>query len=336
MYSNILVIAEAGVNHNGSLDLAKQLIDVAAEAGADYVKFQTFKANKLVTQNARKAQYQSLNYQDGSDLQYDMLKKLELSPNDHIVLINYAKTKGINFLSTGFDEDSVDYLDELGIPYFKIPSGEINNLPFLRHIAGKGKPVILSTGMADLNEIKDALNILTNEGLKLNDITVLHCTTEYPAPIEEVNLRAMQQISDVCKVKVGYSDHTVGIEISLAAAAMGATVIEKHFTLDRSMQGPDHKASLEPIELISLVKGIRNIEKALGDGIKNPTLSEKKNIEIARKSIVAKREIKEGEIFSTENITVKRPGSGLSPMLWDQVIGTKSKKDFGTDEQIVL
>jgi N,N'-diacetyllegionaminate synthase len=334
MNKKIIIIAEAGVNHNGSLDLAKKLIEVASNSGADYVKFQTFKAHKLVTKSAKKAEYQSSNYNDGNDLQFDMLKKLELSESDHLILIEHAKKNSIQFLSTGFDEESVDFLDNLKMPLFKIPSGEINNLPFLRHIAKKKKPVILSTGLANIYEIKDALDILTNAGLLIDQITVLHCTTEYPAPYNEVNLLAMYEIEKKFKVKIGYSDHTEGIEISLAAAAMGASVIEKHFTLDKNMEGPDHKASLEPKELYSLVKGIRNIEMAKGDGIKRATNSELKNINIARKSIVAKEYIKKGDIITEDKITVKRPGTGLSPMLWDQVINIISTRDYNPDDQI--
>lgn len=336
MAPKITVIAEAGVNHNGSMDIAKQLIDAAAAAGADYVKFQTFKAEKLVTRTARKADYQTANTKDGDQGQFNMLKKLELSPEDHIELIAYTEQKNIRFLSTGFDEESVDELDELGIPLFKVPSGEITNKPYLQHIARKGKPVIISTGLSNLEEIKQALAIVINEGVPLEQITVLHCTTEYPAPFNEVNLRAMSTIAAACNVQVGYSDHTEGIEISLAAAAMGAVVIEKHFTLDRAMEGPDHKASLEPAELSALVTGIRKIEQALGDGVKKPAPSELKNKDVARKSIVASKNIKAGEIFSVHNITVKRPGTGISPMLWDEVIGKVSIKDFAADEQVTL
>lgn len=332
----VIIIAEAGVNHNGSLELAKKLIDVAADAGADFVKFQTFNADKLVSKEAKKAAYQNININDGDNSQYNMLKKLELSDSMHDELVTYASQKGIQFLSSGFDEDNIDYLDKLGLPLFKIPSGEITNKPYLQHIARKGKPVIMSTGMADLNEIKEALHVLTNEGLNLNQITVLHCTTEYPAPINEVNLLAINTMAEAFKVKVGYSDHTEGLEISLAAVAMGATVIEKHFTLDKSMEGPDHRASLEPEELEKLIKGIRNIELAMGNGIKTPSPSEIKNKEAARKSIVAFKLIKSGELFSSENLTVKRPGSGLSPMLWDEVIGMVSKKDYNPDEQIEI
>lgn len=336
MRQKVIIIAEAGVNHNGSLKIAKKLVEVAAEAGADFVKFQTFKADKVVSKEAKKAAYQSENINDGDNSQYNMLKKLELSDLMHKELFAFAIQKGIQFLSSGFDEASIDYLNQLGLPLFKIPSGEITNKPYLVHIARKGKPVIISTGMADLSEIKEALYVLTNVGLNLNQITVLHCTTEYPAPIDEVNLKAMNTIARACKVKVGYSDHTIGIEISLAAVSMGATVLEKHFTLDNNMEGPDHKASLEPNELKMMVNGIRKIEQAMGNGVKTPTPSEIKNKEAVRKSIVALKTIKSGELFSSENLIVKRPGNGLSPMLWDKVIGMVSKKDYNPDEQIEL
>lgn len=336
MSNKILIIAEAGVNHNGSLDIARKLIDTAAEAGADYVKFQSFKAEKLVTRSAKKAVYQTANLNDGDDSQYAMLKKLELSPSDHIQLISYSAVKNIGFLSTGFDEDSIDYLEELGVNLFKIPSGEITNKPYLRHVAKKGCPVIISTGMADMDEIKAALTVMTSEGLRPDQLTVLHCTTEYPAPFDEVNLRAMETINRECNVAVGYSDHTEGIEISLAAAALGATVIEKHFTLDKQMEGPDHKASLNPAELAAMVTGIRKIEKAMGNGIKQPSPSEIKNKVAARKSLVAARPIKAGEIFSPENITAKRPGTGISPMLWDTVIGGVADRNYDADDLLQL
>jgi len=336
MNNKVLIIAEAGVNHNGSIEIGKKLIDVAAEAGADFVKFQTFKAEKLVSKDAKKAEYQTININNEDYSQYNMLKKLELSESMHEELIAHAAHKGIQFLSTGFDEDSIDYLDKLGLPFFKIPSGEITNKPYLKHIARKGKPVIMSTGMADLNEIKEALDVLTTGGLHLNQITILHCTTEYPAPIHEVNLLAMKTIANEFNIKVGYSDHTEGIEIPMAAVALGATVIEKHFTLNKNMEGPDHKASLEPNELKNMVIGIRNIELAMGNGIKSPSPSEIKNKVAARKSIVASQTIKSGEVFSSENLAVKRPGNGLSPMLWDQVLGVVSKKDYKPDDQILL
>lgn len=336
MNQKVIIIAEAGVNHNGSIEIAKKLIDVAADAGADFVKFQTYKTDKLVSKEAKKAAYQSININDGDSSQYNMLKKLELSDLMHRELTAYASQKGIQFLSTGFDENSVDYLNQLGVSLFKIPSGEITNKPYLEHIARKGKSVIMSTGMADLDEVKEALDVLTKHGLNLEKITVLHCTTEYPAPINEVNLRAMNTMAETFKVKVGYSDHTEGIEISLAAVAIGASVIEKHFTLDKKMEGPDHMASLDPDELTKMVYGIRNIELAMGNGIKIPSPSEIKNKVAARKSIVAAKAIKTGELFTADNLMVKRPGNGLSPMFWDKVIGTVSKKGYNPDELIEL
>lgn len=331
------IIAEAGVNHNGDINTAKKLIDVAANAGVDFVKFQTFKADKLTSKTAKKASYQSRNINDNDDSQYSMLKKLELSEDDHLELINYCNHKGVQFLSTGFDEDSIDFLDKLNIKLFKVPSGEITNKPYLQHIASKNKPVIMSTGMATIPEIRDALKVLTSKGLTKNQITVLHCNTEYPTPMEDVNLKAMQSIKNELQVEVGYSDHTLGIEVPIAAVALGASVIEKHFTLDRDMQGPDHRASLEPDELKQMVTAIRNVEKALsGSGKKEPSPSEQKNIPVARKSIVAARTIRKGEIFTTDNLTVKRPGNGISPMMWDEVIGTKAERDFQEDELIEI
>ncbi|MFA6189480.1 MAG: N-acetylneuraminate synthase [Sulfuricurvum sp.] len=327
------IIAEAGVNHNGSLDLAKKLVNVAKEAGADAVKFQTFKAEKVISKYAQKAEYQKATT-DSEESQLDMVKKLELSAQDHHELISYCKNKNIMFLSTPFDHDSIDLLCELGLEIFKIPSGEITNLPYLRHIGSLDKHVILSTGMADLGEIEDALDILTASGTSKEQITVLHATTEYPCPIEDVNLKAMQTIAKAFGVKVGYSDHTNGIEIPIAAVAMGASVIEKHFTLDKKMEGPDHKASLEPDELNAMVAGIRNIEKALGNGIKKPSKSEAKNMVIARKSLVASCAIAKGEILNAENITVKRPGNGINPMQFDEIIGMVAKKDYCEDELI--
>ena len=332
-----LIIAEAGVNHNGDINTAKKLIDVAAKAGVDYVKFQTFKADKLASKTAKKATYQSQNINDGDDSQYSMLKKLELSENDHLELINYCNLKGVQFLSTGFDEDSIDFLDKLDVRLFKVPSGEITNKPYLQHIASKNKPVILSTGMANMTEIKDALKVLTSKDLGKDQITVLHCNTEYPTPMEDVNLRAMLTISKEFHIKIGYSDHTLGIEVPVAAVALGATVIEKHFTLDRNLPGPDHRASLEPEELTQMVTAIRNVEKALsGSGRKEPSPSEQKNFSVARKSIVAARKINKGEIFAADNLTVKRPGNGISPMMWDKVIGTKAAQDFQEDELIKI
>ncbi|MDP2167701.1 MAG: N-acetylneuraminate synthase [Thermodesulfovibrionales bacterium] len=329
------VIAEAGVNHNGNIRIAEKMIDVAAEAGADAVKFQTFKAEHLVSRSAPKAEYQKKTT-GRNETQHEMLKRLELSPAAHRQLISRCREKGIMFLSTPFDEKGVDLLNSFGLKIFKIPSGEVTNLPYLRKIGALKKNVIISTGMCNMAEIKDALEILIKAGTKKKDITVLHANTEYPTPAEDVNLRAMLTIKERLMVKVGYSDHTLGIEIPIAAAALGATVIEKHFTLDRDMEGPDHKASLEPNELKAMVKAVRNIDKALGDGIKRPSPSEIKNRPIARKSIVAARDIKKGDVFTEENLTAKRPGTGISPMRWDRVIGKKAKRDFRKDEAIEI
>jgi N,N'-diacetyllegionaminate synthase len=330
----VFIIAEAGVNHNGSLKLAKQLIDVASEAGADAVKFQTFKTENLVSTNAQKAEYQKQNMNDDDNSQYNMLKKLELDIDTHKELIDYCKQKNIMFLSTPFDHDSIELLDNLGLEIFKIPSGEITNLPYLQKIGKLKKQVILSTGMATMDEIKDALDVLLEAGTIKENITILHANTMYPTPMEDVNLNAMLSIQKEFDIKIGYSDHTLGIEVDIAAVALGASVIEKHFTLDKNMQGPDHKASLEPDELKAMVKAIRNIELALGNGIKKPSKSETPNIQIARKSIVAKRDIQKGERFTEENITVKRPGTGISPMKWDNVIGSKALKDYQEDQLI--
>ena len=337
LQNHTIIIAEAGVNHNGDFELAKKLVEAAAIAGADFVKFQTFKADRIVSKSAKKAAYQERNINDGDDSQFAMLKKLEMPEEWHIKLIRYANECGIQFLSTGFDHESIDFLDKLGSPLFKIPSGEITNKPYLRHIAGKGKPVILSTGMANMEEIKAALELLTKNGVAKENITILHCNTEYPTPMEDVNLKAMNSIGDLLGVKIGYSDHTQGIEVPIAAVALGATVIEKHFTLDRNLPGPDHIASLEPDELKAMIQAIRNIEKAVsGSGIKAPSPSEQKNIAVARKSIVAARPIRKGELFTAKNLTVKRPGNGISPMLWDEILGKKAKKDFEPDELIEL
>lgn len=333
--SKVFIIAEAGVNHNGSLELAKKLIDVAVEAGVDAVKFQTFKADKLVSKHAQKADYQKKTTST-DESHYDMIKKLELDDNAHRVLIRYCKDKKIMFLSTPFDHDSIDLLNSFQMPIFKIPSGEITNLPYLRHIGRLGKEVILSTGMASLDEVQDALEVLIKAGTSKEKISVLHATTEYPCPIDEVNLRAMHTIAAAFGVKVGYSDHTLGIEVTIAAVAVGACVIEKHFTLNRTMEGPDHKASLEPDELKAMVHAIRHVEQALGDGVKRPSKSEKKNISVARKSIFTSRSIEMGETFSDTNLTVKRPGNGISPMRWDEVIGKKALRNFTEDELIDL
>lgn len=331
--NKVFIIAEAGVNHNGSIELAKKLIDVARDAGADAVKFQTFKAEKLVSKNAQKADYQKRTT-DSSESQFDMIKKLELDEATHHELIAYCNEKKIMFLSTPFDHDSIELLHGLGLEIFKIPSGEITNLPYLRHIGKLGKQVILSTGMADMGEIEDALDILTEAGTKKEDITVLHANTMYPTPMEDVNLRAMTTIGNTFDVAYGYSDHTLGIEVDIAAVAMGASCIEKHFTLDKTMEGPDHKASLEPDELKEMVKAIKNIELALGNSVKKPSKSEIQNIQIARKSIVAKRLIKKGEILGEDNLAVKRPGNGINPMRWDEIIGAIATKDYSEDELI--
>lgn len=331
-----LIIAEAGVNHNGNIAKAKALIDKGAEAGVDFVKFQTFKAGNLVTKQAKRAAYQDKNTQD-NDSQYEMLKKLELSQAVHQELIDYCAQKGVQFLSTGFDFESLEFLAGLGITIAKIPSGEITNLPYLRKIATLFPEVILSTGMATITEIKDAVKVLTDNGISKDKITILHCNTEYPTPMEDVNLKAMLHIQRELGVPVGYSDHTLGIEVPIAAVALGATVIEKHFTLDKTLPGPDHKASLEPEELKAMVMAIRNIEKAIGgSGLKEVSKSEAKNKPIARKSIVATKTIKKGDLFSVENLTVKRPGTGISPMQWDNVIGKTAKKDFEEDDLIEL
>ena len=332
----VLIIAEAGVNHNGSLKLAKQLVDVAAAAGVDIVKFQTFRAENLVSEQAVQADYQKRNLGSSDQSQFSMLKKLELSQVDHRILFEYCREKGVSFLSTAFDFESIDFLSTLNPEFWKIPSCEITNYPYLKRIAQFRKPVILSTGMSTLGEITAAMDVLEEFGLSRNQITVLHCNTEYPTPMCDVNLRAMQTIAAELKVNTGYSDHTVGIEIPVAAVALGATVIEKHFTLDRNLTGPDHKASLEPQELKAMVSAIRNVELALGDGVKRVSDSERKNKSIARKSIVAACPIKKGEFFSENNLTVKRPGDGISPMFWEQVLGKMAGKDFQADDLIEL
>ena len=335
MTSRTLNIAEAGVNHNGDLALARQLIDAAAVAGADLVKFQTFTADRLATRTAQKADYQNRTT-TSTESQHEMLSRLELTDAMHHELIAHCATRKIGFFSTGFDIESVDLLVRHGQNHFKIPSGEITNLPYLRHIGRLGKSVILSTGMANLGEIEAAIDALEAAGTPRAMLTVLHCTTEYPTPMAEVNLRAMLSIHAAFGVAVGYSDHTQGIEVAIASVAMGATVIEKHFTLDRNLPGPDHKASLEPAELNALVAAIRNIEVALGDGIKRPSPGEARNRPVVRKSLVASRAIKSGALFTAENITAKRPATGISPMRWDEVIGKTALRDFGPDELIVL
>jgi len=333
-YNKTYIIAEAGVNHNGSIERAKDMVKVAAKAGVDAIKFQTFRAETLVTKDAIKADYQ-IKASDQSETQFEMLKKLELSVESHLELIECCRLNKIEFLSTPFDLTTIDLLVEMGLNKWKIPSGEITNLPYLRKIASLGQEIILSTGMSDLGEIENALNVLTGTGTKLKDITILHCHTEYPTPMKDVNLNAMQTIKYAFPgIHVGYSDHTEGIEVPIAAVAMGAAIIEKHFTLDKNMEGPDHKASLEPDELTAMVKAIRNIEKALGTGIKKPSSSELKNKPITRKSIVAARNIRKGESFTEENLTVKRPGTGISPMRWDEVIGQLVQKDYKQDDMV--
>jgi len=329
----VLIIAEAGVNHNGNIDLAYKMIDKAKMAGADIIKFQTAKPELVISKFAPKAEYQIANTKD-SDSQLEMCKKIHLKFNDYIGLKAYCEKVGIGFLSTPFDLDSIDFLESLNVSLWKIPSGEITNLPYLIKIAKTHKPIILSTGMCNLQEIEDALNVLKQYGS--GEISLLHCTTEYPAPFMDVNLKAMDTLSQKFNVPVGYSDHTKGIEVSIAAVALGATIIEKHFTLDKNMDGPDHKASLEPDELKKMVDSIRNIEKAMGNGEKKPSPSEMKNIDIARKSIVAKFDIKKGATFNETNITTKRPGNGISPMRWFDMIGKIAIRDFVEDELIEI
>ena len=335
MSHKTLIIAEAGVNHNGDIHMAKELIDAAADAGADLVKFQTFSADRLVTAYAKKADYQNLTT-DAAESQHQMLRRLELDAGMHHTLMAHCAARGIGFFSTGFDIESVNLLVSLGQDHFKIPSGEITNLPYLRHIGALGRRILVSTGMATLGEVEAAVEVLEAAGTARANMVVLHCTTEYPTPMGEVNLRAMQSMGNALGVAVGYSDHTVGIEVSVAAVALGAQVIEKHFTLDRNLPGPDHKASLEPAELAAMVKAIRNVEVALGDGIKRPTSSEIKNRPIVRKSLVAIRPIARGDVFGENNMAVKRPGTGLSPMRWDEVLGRQAQRNYAADEQIDL
>ena len=333
--NKILIIAEAGVNHNGSIDLAKRLADEAKEAGADIVKYQTAKPENLVSKSAQMAEYQKENI--GTDeSQYEMLKKLMLPFEAYDEIFAYCRKIGIEPLSTPFDLDSIDYLNRMGMPFWKVPSGEITNYPYLVAIAETHKPVVLSTGMAKMDEVRSAIEIFLSHGIIKEQLTVLQCNTQYPTPYEDVNLRAMQTMRQELGVDVGYSDHTQGIEIAIAAAAMGARIIEKHFTLDRNLPGPDHKASLEPAELKAMVQGIRHVEIAMGDGIKWPQVSEKANIAVVRKSIVARRAIKEGELLTAENITTKRPGNGISPMRWQDVLGTLAIRNFMEDELIEL
>lgn len=335
MKDKVIIIAEAGVNHNGDINLAKQLIDVAASAGADYVKFQTFKAENLVSKIAKKADYQIENTRDSIENQLEMLKKIELTYNQHKVLIDYCNEKKISFFSTAFDLESLDFLKGLGLKMVKIPSGEITNLPYLRKAASLFSEVIISTGMATMNEINEALQVFISSGISKENITILHCNTEYPTPMVDVNLKAMQAIQTHFGVKIGYSDHTLGIEVPIAAVALGAQMIEKHFTLDRTLPGPDQNASLEPIEIKAMVDAIRNVELAIsGSGFKEPSNSEIKNISIARKSIVASSTILKGELFTENNITTKRPGTGISAMKWDEIIGKVAQRNFYEDDLI--
>ena len=335
MGNRVTIIAEAGVNHNGSLEKAKELVKLASNAGADYVKFQTFRADKLVSKVAVTASYQNINLNQEVGTQIEMLKKLEMPMEWHFVLKEFAIENGIKFLSTGFDEESIDFLDNLGIDFFKIPSGELTNKPYLKHIASKNKPIVISTGMANLNEINDAIAVLKMNGIRDTDITVLHCNTEYPTPMSHVNLRAMLHIEKELGLKVGYSDHTLGIEVPIAAVALGATVIEKHFTLDKSLEGPDHKASLDFNELNDMIKAIRNIELALiGSGIKEPSISEFKNINIVRKSIHLNKPVKAGHIIKEDDLIMKRPGDGISPMRIENVIGQMINKDLMNEHKL--
>lgn len=334
---HVIIIAEAGVNHNGSLENAFKLVDAAVDAGVDYIKFQTFKADKLVSKSAKKADYQIQNTKNNQDSQLDMLKKLELTHENHQEIISYCKSKGVQFFSTAFDLDSLQYLKDIGLDMVKIPSGEITNLPYLRKAAQLFDRVILSTGMSTLEDISAAVEVFTTEGVNKDSITILHCNTEYPTPMKDVNLKAMLHIGREFGTEIGYSDHTLGIEVPIAAVAMGAVMIEKHFTLDNSMEGPDHAASLEPTELKAMTSAIRNLELAIsGSGLKEPSESEKKNMAIARKSIVAAHDIQKGEVFTEENLTVKRPGSGISPMKWDEVIGKQASQDFQADDLIIV
>mgnify|MGYP003290589872 CR=1 FL=1 len=333
MKNKVMIIAEAGVNHNGSMELARKLVDAAAEAGVDMVKFQTFKAEKLVTIDAEQAEYQQKNT-GKSESQYAMLKRLELSEHDHEELIAYCQQKGIRFFSTAFDMESLDYLRSLNLGIWKIPSGEITNYPYLKKIASYGEPVILSSGMCSMDDIQAALDVLTSSGLSKDDIALLHCNTEYPTPWDDVNLKAMPALGEHFGVKFGYSDHTVGIEVPIAATALGATIIEKHFTLDKTLPGPDHRASLEPDELAAMVKAIRHIEQALGSSQKDVTPSEQKNMQVARKSIVAAKDICRGDILLEDCLAVMRPGTGISPMLWNEVVGSVATRDYKKGECI--
>ena len=334
---HVIIIAEAGVNHNGSMENAFRLIDAAAEAGVDYVKFQTFRTGKLVSRSIKKANYQIQNTRNSAETQFQMLQKLELSLDQHEQLMSYCQKRHVGFFSTAFDSDSLEYLYKIGLQMVKVPSGEMTNLPYLRKAASLFKKVIISTGMATMQEIKEAVAVFRDAGIDKENISILHCNTEYPTPMNDVNLKAMLHIQNVFNTGVGYSDHTLGIEVPIAAVALGASIIEKHFTLDKTMAGPDHKASLEPGELKTMVVAIRNIEMALsGSGFKEVSPSEQQNIAIARKSIIAIKKISKGEIFSEDNTGVKRPGTGISPMKWDEVIGREAQKDFDEDELITI
>lgn len=329
-----LIIAEAGVNHNGSIEMAKKLIEKAADAGVDYVKFQTFKTEKLVSVDAKQAEYQQKNIGKKGDSQFEMLKKLELSLDDHHQLIAHCKLHSIKFLSTAFDLDSIDLLHNLGIDLFKIPSGEVTNLPYLKKIGSFNKKVILSTGMCVMQEINDAVNALVNAGTERSNISVLHCTTDYPTAMVDVNLNAMLSIKEHLNLPIGYSDHTLGIEVPIAAVAMGATIIEKHFTLDKTLPGPDHKASLEPEELKAMVIAIRNIEEAFGEAEKQPTVVEMKNMLVARKSIHLQHPLHKNHVIEEADLVMKRPGDGISPMLFEQILGKKLKQDFDAEHKL--
>ena len=336
MSDRTIIIAEAGVNHNGSMEMAKAMVDVAADAGVDYIKFQTFKSELLVTSQAQQADYQKRQAKEEDNSQLSMLRKLELSEENHYELIDYCNERGVKFLSTAFDFKSLEFLSFLNLDFWKIPSGEVTNYPYLKKIAQTHLPVVMSTGMCTNEDIERALNVIVNNGVSIKDIILLHCNTQYPTPYSDVNLRAMAEMRERFGVKVGYSDHTEGIDVPIAAVALGACVIEKHFTLDRTLPGPDHRASLEPHELKRMVEAIRNVETALGRANKQVTSSESVNIIAARKSIVASTKIQQGELFTEDNLTVKRPGNGLSPMLWDEVIGKTAYRDFNVDELIEL
>lgn len=326
--NHTIIIAEAGVNHNGSLDLAKKLVDIAAMAGADYVKFQTFKTELIISESAEKAEYQIANTMNSVESQFEMVKKLELTESEFVEIYNYCIEKKIGFMSTAVDIPSLKFLSDLNLDYYKISSGEVTNYPVLRYMSLVNKPIIFSTGMSDINEIETAMNILTRNGKSVDDIILLHCNTEYPTPMQDVNLRAMKKLGEIFHTKVGYSDHTEGIEVAIAAVALGAKIIEKHFTIDKNMEGPDHKASLCPEELIQMVKSIRNIEKSLGSDFKSPSDSERKNINIARKSIFSFKHIEKGKIIEDEDLIALRPGYGISAIRWEEVVGKKATSDI--------